>query len=158
VAAPRQKTISHGVAADVVLVADFALLHELHDPAESAAVLEAAPCHAVRVEALVALEGGVAETVGGLAVDEAGAECSLQAEIIGALEAVEEAMLPFLISFRLLVVAWLSSRGWLLLIRRLLLLVGSVFVDFVGIHFEELEVGFLVWSRIESMILKKRLC
>ena len=33
----------------------------------------------VRVEALIALEGGVSETVRGLAVDETGAECSLQA-------------------------------------------------------------------------------
>jgi hypothetical protein len=57
-------------------------------------------------------------------------------KVIGALEAVEESMLPFLLAL-LLGVAWLGRRGWLL-IHWLLWLVGrgSVFVHSVGIHFE----------------------
>ena len=47
VAAPRQEAVRDGVTADVVLVSDFSLLHELDDPSQPAAELETTPCHAL---------------------------------------------------------------------------------------------------------------
>jgi len=107
VAAPRQEAVGNSVTADIVLASDFTLLHELDDPSHTTAELETAPSHAVGVEALIALQSWVSETVGSLAINEAGTECSLEAEIVGAFKAVEEAVLPFLLAFWLLGVAWL---------------------------------------------------
>lgn len=55
-AAPRQKTVRDTITGNTIGIADLALLHHLHNPSDTTAELQAAPGHAVTVEALVSLE------------------------------------------------------------------------------------------------------
>jgi hypothetical protein len=77
-AAPAQKTIRNAITSNIVCLANLALFHHLHDPSDATAELKSGPGHAVAVEALVAGECRVTQTVRRLAIDEAGAECALR--------------------------------------------------------------------------------
>ena len=95
-AAPRKEAVANAITSDTVFIADLALLHHLGavenqyscnnrwlerniHPSNTTAELESTPSHAIGVEALIALQSWISHAVGGLAVDKAGAEGSLQA-------------------------------------------------------------------------------